>query len=272
MTVLCTTFNRFMGAGASKPFLATSDTGQNWVVKAQGNPQGDKSLFNELIAGHLAALIDMPWPRVSIAKLSDEVTAVLETEALRPTSHFAVGLEYVDGLQLVPWPEGGYVSGPEFARRNRAHILKLIPDRDRRDTFYGKMIFDNWVLLKDTKYDALHLDAEGKPFFLDASCAFGGTDWEETSLVWEPAAIDIRSPYLEGVLTELDRFQPWLARLQAISPLEIQECLSELPAEWSVPDTYVKKTLALLEATSEVFVPQVREWLDWKDLSSDGST
>ena len=271
MTVLCKTFKRLMEAGASKPFLATSDVGQDWVVKNLGNPQGDKSLFNELVAGRLAALIGLPWPPVSVVNLSDEVMAALEGEGLRPTSHFAVGLEYIEGLQPVPWPEGGYSLGPDFAKRNAAHILKLVPRGDFRDVLYGKMIFDCWVLLRDTKYDAFYLDAEGKPFFLDASCAFGGTEWDEELLAWEPTAVGVRSPYLEGILTELDRFHPWLARLRALPLLKIQECVTGLPCEWSVPDTYVKKAVQLLGVTSESFVPQIQEWLEWKEASGGTS-
>src|SRR5437867_12574097 len=125
--VECTVFRELMDSGSSRPFLATTATGEVWVIKWSGNPQGAKSLFNELVAGRLATLLRLPWPAVKVARLSSAVLAELESNGLRATSAWAVGLKFVPNLRPIPWPPGGFHGGLEFTRRNAEHILNVIP-------------------------------------------------------------------------------------------------------------------------------------------------
>jgi hypothetical protein len=110
MSVKCTTFLKFMETGASSPFLGTSDSGQKFVVKVHGNCQGVKSIFNELVAGRLAAVLNLPWPTVSIVYLADHVIELLISKHLPVLSPWAVGLGYIEDLCAIPWPPGGSLS------------------------------------------------------------------------------------------------------------------------------------------------------------------
>jgi hypothetical protein len=57
---------------------------------------------------------------------------------------------------------------------------------------------------------------EGKPIFLDASHAFGGPEWDSSCLKWDAHHIEVRSPYLRGIVTEANQFDPWLRRIESV--------------------------------------------------------
>lgn len=256
-----------MKSGASRPFLAATDVGQEWVLKWLGNPQGPKSIFNELVAGRLATLMGLAWPAVGVVHISAGLLVQLESEGIRPTSELAVGVKYAEGLRPVPWPTGGYRSALQFPRRNAEHLLGLIPREISRRAFYGKMVFDNWLLLRDTKYDTLYLDPSGEPIFLDGSSAFGGSEWSLEDTEWSDTAIDIHSPYLEGVLTDHDCFEPWLKRLEHIAIPDLQDSFAGIPVEWGAPMNYVARLSELISRTPQSFVPMVRQWIEWRRVT-----
>jgi hypothetical protein len=68
----CEKFEKFLSIGSSRPFLARSQSGEQWVVKAHENPLGPKTLFNEYVAGRLANAIELPWPTICIAELAQK--------------------------------------------------------------------------------------------------------------------------------------------------------------------------------------------------------
>lgn len=189
----CINFEDFLSKGATRPFLVETEQERLYVVKAHGNPLGTKALFNEYIAGLLAKEIGLPWPDVRIVRLSLEIIEKLNQADFKVSSEWAVGIEYIDGLTEVKWPANANYSDPDFAERNAQYIMKLFPDPKTYDAFYGKAVFDNWILLEDTTYDTLHKSPEGHPMFLDASMALGGLKWHENELKWAMIIPD-RSP------------------------------------------------------------------------------
>jgi hypothetical protein len=252
----------FMESGSSRPFKARSQDGSVWVVKAHGNPQGNKALFNELVAGRLAALISLPWPEVGVVELTEELTQGVRNFGLSVTSRWAVGTRFMQGLAAVGFPDGGFTWDADFRTRNWQHVSKLIShDLRRTAALHGKLVFDNWVLLEDTKYDTLHIKENGDPFFLDASYAFGGDKWNDADVVWKKVEIDRRSPYLEGLPVRLVDVEPWLARIRVASRA-IASVLSEVPDEWGAPRSYICRVAELLESSEAQFLPLFIEWVE----------
>jgi len=238
--------------------------GQSWVVKVHGNPQGTKVLFNELISGRLACLLGISWPLVSPIELTGSAIDALNSHGVTVQSPFGVGIQFIPGLQPVPMPPGGYGDRTNFDERNRQHLSNLIPDVSHCSALYGKCVFDNWVLLQDCKYDTLCLDSAGQPMFLDASCAFGGLEWNEGALRFDDTHIDVQSPFLHGILDNLDGYRPWLERLDGLSQEILLETLKEIPAAWDVPRNYLDAMQSFLSQTSPIFVQQFRDWIAYQ--------
>lgn len=263
--VECTTFCRILPTGASRPLLVRSRDGTLWVGKAHGNPQGVKALFNEIVAGRLANLMGLSWPPVSILKLSDAVIESVHNSGLATASPWASGTLFLDNLTAVPWPEGGLNPADTFPQRNSSHIDRLFPGAQAKSPLYGKLIFDNWVLLEDTKYETLHIDGAGRPVFLDASCAFIGLDWDDMALTWDATRIDARSPYLQGLSFSSILLEPWIERIQAIARPALTAAVLDLPSSWSTPPEYSQCLLELLLRAPQRFIPLFRDWLEWKE-------
>ena len=173
-----------------------------------------------------------------------------------------MGIEYIDGLEEVRWPENAPdYSSPNFAERNVQYIKKIFPDPITYDAFYGKAVFDNWILLEDTTYDTLHKSQEGHPIFLDASHALGGyKKWNENKLNWNRIDPE-RSIYLVGFNFDLKKFEPWLNRIDRIDNDSIKEKIAEIPEEWGVPDIYFKSINEFLTSTRNRFLPMFKEWI-----------
>lgn len=103
-STLCTNFKEFLPKGATRPFLSMTEDDHLYVVKAHGNPLGAKVLFNEYITGVLAKKIGLDWPKVQIVLVSQKVIDDLERNNYRVQSKWAVGIEFIKGIEEIKWP------------------------------------------------------------------------------------------------------------------------------------------------------------------------
>jgi hypothetical protein len=126
---------------------------EQWVVKAHRDPPGAKTLFNEYVAGCLAQQIELPWPRTAIVELSPAVMQRLKREGLQVLSSWAVGSACLPNLRQVLRPECEWGLSDEFRKHNREYIRSVFKDQAAHPAFYGKAVFENWLLFEDTKYD-----------------------------------------------------------------------------------------------------------------------
>lgn len=259
----CIRFKGFLSKGATRPFLAKTEQENVYVVKAHGNPLGTKALFNEYIAGLLAKEIGLAWPDVRIVRLSHEIIEILNQNDFKILSEWAVGIKYIEGLKEITWPENVNYSDPNFAERNAQYLMSLFPDLKTHDAFYGKAVFDNWILLGDTTYDTLHKSAEGHPVFLDASIALGGLEWDENKLKWTMVIPD-RSIYLVGYVSDLSKFVPWIDKVKRIGSANIEKILGEIPKDWNVPNNYIISISEFLASTDDDFLPMFQEWIEFE--------
>jgi len=244
--------------------VVEDDKNLRWVVKVLGNPFGAQAVFNEYIAGHLAELIGLSWPRPSIVELSPRILDELQKNGLNATSYIAVGTEYIFGLIPVELPDNFDL---EDKAKNADYIRRLFPNPEMLDSFYGKSLFDNWVLLlNDTKYDTLQKYPNGEPIFLDATFAFGyfDTDWEHGKLAWSGTALNLElSPYLNGIVGDTIKYMRWIDRISSISKENIDTIIDAVPKEWGVPDCYIDALRKFLCSAPEVFVPLFQKYLDF---------
>jgi hypothetical protein len=260
-------FINFIESGATKPFVVENDNGQKWVVKALGNPFGTQAVFNEYVVGALARFIDLPWPKTSLIDLSKEIIKTLGDNNLSVTSSIAVGAEYIYGLKPVEFPNHLSLFGENSNKENVKYLSSIFTDPTMLDSFYGKSVFDNWILLKDTKPDTLHLQPNGQPIFLDATFAFNYTDkdqeWDKGRLHWDFAALNHElSPYLRGMVANITKYDVWIERIKDIPEAKIGALLNMVPKGWKVPTDYMFELKKFLNSTKKVFLPMFSEYLE----------
>ena len=210
-------------------------------------------MFNEYVAGRLANLIGLPWPTVRIAELAPQTINQLKQADFPVKSKWAVGLKYIQGL--APFkigPEGIIGVGRQIGSR----FAEPAP-------FYGKCLFDNWVLLEDLKADTLQIQSDGKPMFLDASMAFGGEKWREERLEWIPRHFKKGAIYLEEIIFDSTQCEPWLDRVDSVTTPLLSQILDTVPSDGPVKQSFVAATMNFLTTTQAVFLPQFRDSLDW---------
>lgn len=258
--VMLLEFIEFQSAGATRPFLAVDENGEKWIVKFHGNPVCIKTSFNEFVASSLANLLNLPWPQVKIGTLSKKTKKFLRCEELSLCSNDAIAIRYLSDLRNLDFDE----DYSEISLKNPINLGVYFSNPERVSGFYGKMIFDNWVQLEDIKYDSLCIDSLGRPVFLDASFAFGGCEWDVSKLKWPRVVFDIRSPYLEGILTELDCMEYWIGQLNNIEIESYSRILDRIPGSWDVPKDYCEAILSFLSDTKSEYIPIINEWIEWK--------
>jgi hypothetical protein len=260
-------FLYFIERGATKPFVVEDDNGLKWVVKTLGNPFGAQAVFNEYIAGSLAGMIDLPWPRPSLIDLSPKIIKTLHDNDLKATSSIAVGWEYIHGLKPVVFPDDLDILDSNFKSGNAQYVHNIFPDPTILQSFYGKSIFDNWILLlHDTKYDTLHLLPDGRPIFLDATFAFGYVDqeWDKGKLIWSDTALNLElSPYLSGIVVNIANYDVWIRRIKGVTQEKIDALLDAVPKEWKVPPDYICALGQFVGSAKELFLPMFQEYLEF---------
>lgn len=245
-------FQHFL-TGATRPFVALSEEGEPWVAKTHGNPLGTKTIFNEYVTGSLAREVKLPWPTTAIVELSPAILQRLKQEGLEVLSPWAVGSRYLPNLKPV--------LGEWDPKRNPSQIRLFFGDLKKYAGFYGKAVFDNWVLLDDSKYDTLFVTPDESPIFLDASHAFAGAEWNAETLKWSD--IRVRSPYLEGILLDRTQFGPWLERIQSVDSVVIKNVFDAIPKEWDVPTGYPSAAAEFVAATQSTFLRAFQSRMDY---------
>ena len=264
--MICLKFEKFLPKGATRPFLSTAKNKRLYVVKAHGNPLGSKVLFNEYITGNLAKEIGLNWPNVQIVQLSHRVIDDLEQSDYEVLSKWAVGIEFFEGLEELNWPSNIRYSDPNFNEVNAQHILKFFPDGKNHDAFYGKAVLDNWLLIEDTTYDTLHKTIDGRPMFLDASISLGGLEWDKNKLTLRHIFFET-SPYLCGFKFKMDKFDPWLKKIEKISVSKYKFILNGIPDEWNVPFDYITHTKDYFQCATKNFLKDFKEQIEFDFFS-----
>jgi hypothetical protein len=217
-------------------------------------------------------MIQLPWPKVELGEITEGLELRLKEEELKAESKWAVGIKYIDGFQIADWPKNSLPTGSGFDKINAQHIKKLFGDSKKYNAFYGKSVFDNWVLMEDTKYDTLGIDQKGFPIFFDGSITLGGLEWEAEKLRWEDTRIDFHhSPYLQGILTDRDQFATWIERIEAIEENCIEKIFTEIPREWGILEEYLSACITFLASSRENFAPLFRYFVEWVFLMYQNS-
>ena len=253
--VIAEKFIDFLPEGSTRPFIESDHTGEIWVAKALRDSSRNKPPFNEFIGGSLANWLGIPWPQIDLIELNQDTFDALARSGVKIESKYCAGIKYVNNLKQIDCPPVGTSNGE--------HISAEFGSTTNFDSFYGKCIFDNWILMRDIKYGSLFRTKDGNVLFMDASMAFNGSEWEIEELNYTYSNIQIWSPYLENlqdVLTDLGNYDKWLDSVLKFDKDYFHFLIEKLPPDWNVPTDYLDALASLLlEKAPYRLVDRIRE-------------
>jgi hypothetical protein len=226
--------------------------GNAYVVKFQNNPQHLRVLVNELMATKLAAAIGLPAPACDVVEVTEwlvENTAELDLdlgsrrERCRPGHCF--------GSRLV----GGLMPG---------HTVDYLPEEQlvevrNLEAFAGILALDKWTCNTNGRQAVFSRKQREKRYtatFIDYGYCFNAGEW-----VFRDSPL--RGVYARNAVyttvTGWESFEPWLSRLEALTPDTVWGIAETVPPEWYEGDVSAFEALVeqLLKRRS-----RVRELID----------
>lgn len=226
--------------GGAQSQLMRCDDGRYYVVKFKNNPQGLRTLINELIGTRLAAKIGLPTPSAAIVNVSEALVAYSEDLSIalrRSISPCLPGLQF--GSQYPDVSPG-------------AVVLDFIPDQELKSVpnlsdFFGMLAFDKWTCNTDSRQVVYHRSDGASPraLMIDEGFCFGADRWDFGDSPIQ--GLYFRHGVYQSVQT-IESFEPWLTRIETGVCLKTLECvLNEVPQEWYDDDRdALEKMLAKL--------------------------
>lgn len=218
--------------GGTQPHLMGCSDGNYYVVKFPNNPQGARTLANELFCANLAQLLNLPAPTAAVVNVSDDLIQ-RTTDLSIETSGGRVPCEAGPcfGSQY-PKPEAVIF---EFWPKGRIHDVANLSD------FAGMMVFDIWI--SNIDFRQVRYVKEGgcwRVIMFDNSLAFRGEEWafcDKPRLVVNPLL------YVYDFIDGMPSFDPWLTQVESIEEDDLWEAAGGIPGQWYGSDA---KSLSLL--------------------------
>ena len=211
--------------GGSQPWLVRCDDGQCYVVKFQNNPQHVRVLANELLAGRLAQLINLPAAACAIVDVPAYLVNLSRNGWLEGEVRPCAGLHF--GSRFVGDPEKAFVV--DFLP---SRFLRAV--RNLRAAFLGGFAFDKWTCNCDGRQVVFCRTTSGegtgyRALLIDQGFCFNDGDWSFP----ESAA---RNFYPRRLVYEcvqgLESFEPYLSAIENLQISRLAACAQEIPPEW----------------------------------------
>jgi hypothetical protein len=211
--------------GGAQAHLMRADDGHYYVVKFQNNPQHIKVLANEFFATRLAEQVGLPVPATEIVTVSDwlvENTPELRIEMAGHSVLCSAGLQL--GARYVCDPFEGQVF--DYMPESMFERIK------NPEVFPGMLAADKWLGNADGRQAVFWRKAGEKKYkvsFIDQGYCFNAGDWTFPDLALH--GVYYRN-YFYARVTGWESFQPWLSRIEELSPGIIHKIAGEIPPEW----------------------------------------
>lgn len=224
-----------MRGGAQSHLMRCSD-GRFYVVKFPNNPQGLRTLANEMLCGLLAQQLDLPSPPIAIVEVWDsfiEATKDLRIQCARSLIPCQAGLCF-GSLHAGSWPL--WKTGELNITMNHLPPDELANVTNLTD-FAGMLVFDQWTCNTDGR-QVVFVKSESpqqyRAVMIDNGFCFGSCEWNfpDSPLRGQYVGASVcRGLYSPEV------FEPWLSRLEiGISHSTIRDAASLIPPEWYQQD------------------------------------
>jgi hypothetical protein len=209
------------------------DDGHLYVVKFRNNPQHVRVLANEWLAGRLARRIGLSVPDGALVSVGPELLAA--NNALR----------FQLGERSAPCAAGIHF-GSRFPQASEySLVVDFLPDRLLRgvrnlaEIFLGAFALDKWTCNCDGRQLVFHRGSNQEAstyaaFLIDHGFCFNDGEWNFPDS-------PVRSLYPRRLVYEgvrgLRSFEPYLPRIENLTPGDLENCVREIPPEWCGQET-----------------------------------
>jgi hypothetical protein len=218
--------------GGSQPHVMECSDGEYYVVKFQNNPQGVRTLANEMLCTLLARELGLPVPGVAIVEVctclihrSDDLV-IQDARGRTPClAGLCFGSHYVDPSALMKLD-------------NSHNVLDTLSEElwlgvDNIPDFAGMMVLDKWTCNTDGRQ--VVFDRGGGRLNYHATMVDNGYCLNATE--WSFPDSPLRGLYSRKQVyrdvTGMDAFEPWLSCLEERMNLNIIMGIAEsIPPEW----------------------------------------
>jgi hypothetical protein len=226
--------------GGSQSQLVQCDDGHFYVAKFLGNPQGNRTLVNELVTHRLVMDLGVSTPNVRLLNLPQSV----QQEA---NVFFLMGNRRVSPL------EGLHLGSQCPANPDKTAIFDFLPARllsniGNLSDFAAMFVLDKWLNQTDKRQAIFIRDRKVKAtlgfqaYFIDHGLTFGGRQWRFDDAPLHGLA------FPPNIYSKLDMRRLTSAavdRVQAISPATLHAAIEGVPPAWFDPGDRESFTILL---------------------------
>ena len=196
--------------------------GHYYIVKFPANPQGTKTLVNEMLGTRLAERLGLPVAQTRLVYVSAgliRLTQELVFEMPRTRSPCPAGL-----------CSGSLYQGDPRHGSTWDFLPREYPLQNPCD-FLGMLLFDKWTCNTDARQVVYQrIRDEYKAVMIDQGFCFNASEWNF------PDA-PLRGRYKGAIAYErvagIASFEPWLTRLERdLDKAALADCAAGIPQEW----------------------------------------
>ncbi len=211
--------------GGSQSLLILGADGQLYVVKFRNNPQGERTLVNEMIATRIAATIGLTVAEPAVVEVSDwliERSPDTWMEKLGQRYRCAPGLHF--GSRFV----GGLMPG-QVVDYLPVEMLSSVRNVEE---FAGILCVDQLTCNADGRqavFSRKEFESRYTATFIDQGFCFYSNEWK----FFDNASRGVyRSNEVYQGVTGWDSLEPWLSRVEALEPHTLVKIARDAPPEW----------------------------------------
>ena len=209
--------------GRSQAQLVQGNDGRFYVAKFLGNPQGNRTLVNEVLASYVLRCLAVQTP--SLCRL-----VLGETRGCEERLHFAVEGKHV------PIRAGEHLGSLCPVDPNKVAIFDFLPARmfpriANAQDFAKMFVIDCWLNNLDHRQAIFFPDGNAtfKACFIDHGACFGGQDWQFRDIA--PVPLPKWQPIFERLdMTAL--IKETIERIEAIDANSMAKLTDLVPSEW----------------------------------------
>lgn len=234
--------------GGSKAHMCTCSDGYNYIVKFQDNPQGNRTLANDLLGTLLARYMGLPVPDPAIVNVTADLIPGKRDCLLRysPGVNWgSPGLCFGSKYLTPRMPASHRSNSVEPGDLNRAYLGKLANLQD----FAGMLVFDKWACNTDPRQVVFIRDGDrpDKVVMIDFGYCFHAHNWRFPPY----RSIGLFGDwFVYNAIEGMEAFEPWLQILENDLDEDVLTSLAGLiPPIWY--DFDVVALRALLTALNE---------------------
>jgi hypothetical protein len=224
--------------GGSQARLVEGEDGRLYVAKFAGNPQGNRTLVNELIAQSIMSHLGISTPPLCILRLP---------ETLRNED-----LSFHVGNKKIP-VEGEWHLGSLCPVNPETKVIfdflpqKFLKNVVNLNDFAKTFVVDRWLCQTDER-QAVFIRDRGllggqmrfSAHFIDHGLTFSGSSWELHEAARHGLYID-RAVYS---LTNMETYEQTVTQIESLTEEQVFSPVATLPSSWLSADD--KKELSLL--------------------------